>query len=109
MPIATTATPTASEQILAVARAVVAGQQSPVCGVKNAVLLPVLMALIDAATDQGNAIADNSWDDCRPIPAEIARDLTQSCHRLGDIITAAAAAPDAAGWSLPSMSGQEWV
>jgi hypothetical protein len=104
-----TLTTPAPEQILAVARAMVAGQQAPGCSLRNAPLLPVLEALIGAATAQANAIADNVWDDRLPIPAAIARDLAQACHRLGDTIAAAAAAPDASGWSLPSMTGQELV
>jgi len=99
----------APEQILAVARAMVAGQQAPGCSLRNAPLLPVLEALVSAATAQADAIADNAWDDLLPIPAAIARDLAQACHRLGDTIAAAAAAPDASGWSLPSMTGKELV
>jgi hypothetical protein len=105
----TLTTPTTPEQILSVARAMVAGREALGCSAKNAPLLPVLEALISAATVQADAVADNAWDDCRPIPAEIARDLAQACHRLGDTITAAAAAPDASGWSLPSMTGKELV
>ncbi len=104
-----TLTTPAPEQILAVARDLVAGQQAPGCSAKNAPMLPVLETLISAATIQADAIADNAWDDCLPIPAAIARDLAQACHRLGDTIAAAAAAPDASGWSLPSMTGQELV
>jgi hypothetical protein len=104
-----TLTTPAPEQILAVARAMVAGQQALGCSPKNAPMLPVLEALIGAATVQADAIADNAWDDCRPIPAEIAKHLAQACHRLGDTITAAASAPDASGWSLPSMTGKELV
>ena len=109
MPNAITTPVPAPEQILAIARAMVAGQQAPGCSVKNRPLLPVLEILISAATVQADAVADNALDDCRPIPADIARDLAQACHRLGDIITAAAAAPDSVGWSLPSMTGQEWI
>jgi hypothetical protein len=103
------ATAPVAEQILEFTRNLVAGRPAFAGGPKNGPLLPVLRALVEAGTIQAAAIADNAWDDCRPIPAGIAKDLAEACHRLGDAITAAAAAPNAAGWSLPSMSGKEWV
>jgi uncharacterized protein (DUF2336 family) len=108
MPNTLTATP-AAERVLTAARGITAGLTTP-SSTKNAPLLPVLRALVGAATIQADAIADNAWDDCLPIPEGVARELAEACHRLGDTITAAAAAaPDCTGWSLPSMTGREFV
>ena len=79
------------------------------CGPKNKPLLPLLAALIDAARSTAQAIADNAWDDCRPIDAITAQELASACYRLGAEIINASQAPDAANWSLPSMSGKELV
>jgi hypothetical protein len=79
------------------------------CGVKNPPLLTVLDGLISAAAVTANAIADNCWDDCLPLKAADAKGLAEALHRIGDTITAAASAPDAAGWSLPSCTGKELV
>lgn len=84
-------------------------QQARNCGPKNRPLLPLLDALIDAATATARGIADNAWDDCRPIDAVTAQELASACYRLGADIINASQAPDAASWSLPSMSGKELV
>jgi hypothetical protein len=79
------------------------------CGAKNPPLLTLLDMLISAAEPVANAIADNAWDDQLPIPADGAKTLAQQLHRMADTITAAASAPDATGWSLPSCTGKELV
>lgn len=79
------------------------------CGVKNAPLLTLLDALIDASAATAAVIADNSWDDCLPLPVDVAVGLADSACRIANTLTAAAAAPDARGWSLPSCSGKELV
>jgi len=79
------------------------------CGVKNPPLLTLLDMLIGAAEPVANAIADNAWDDCLPVPADGAKGLALALHRIADTITAAASAPDATGWSLPSCTGKELV
>ena len=79
------------------------------CGVKNPPLLTLLDMLISAAEPVANAIADNTWDDQLPIPTDGAKTLAQQLHRIADTITAAASAPDATGWSLPSCTGKELV
>jgi hypothetical protein len=121
-----TATPSApiaaegalSDAVLQAARAVV--EQHPYTvyscgdpwagsGVKNPPLLTLLDQLIGAMEPVAAAIADNAWDDHLPIPAAGAKGLAEALHRLADTITAAAAAPDATGWSLPSCTGKELV
>lgn len=79
------------------------------CGVKNPPLLTLLDGLIGAAEPVAAAIADNCCDDSLSIPVASAKDMAERLHRLADTITAAAATPDAAGWSLPSMTGKELV
>ena len=76
-------------------------------GTKNQPLLTLLDQLIGACEPVAAAIADNAWDDTCPVPADSAKGLADALHRIADTITAAAAAPDAAGWSLPSMTGKE--
>jgi hypothetical protein len=106
-----------SDAVLQAARAAVAafpgnpyqGNPWAGCGAKNPPLLTLLDALIDAATATAAAIADNAWDDCQPIPADRAKAMADALHRCADTIAAAAAAPDARGWSLPSCSGKELV
>lgn len=79
------------------------------CGAKNPPLLTLLDQLIGAMEPVANAIADNAWDDCLPIPAASAKGLAQELHRIADTISAAASAPDASNWSLPSCTGKELV
>mgnify|MGYP006266351607 CR=1 FL=1 len=80
------------------------------CGVKNPPLLTLLDQLIGAAEPVANAIADNCWDDCLPVPSEGAKRLADALHRIANTITVATAAPDSTGWdSAPSMSGKELV
>lgn len=79
------------------------------CGVKNPPLLTLLDHLIGACEPVANAIADNAWDDGLPVPADGAKHLAESLHRIADTITRAADAHDTSNWSLPSMTGKELV
>jgi len=104
-----------SDEILQAARTIVE-QRTHACGdpwagagVKNPPLLALIDQLIGACEPVAQAIADNAWDDCLPVPATGAKRLAESLHRIADVITAAAAAPDAAGWSLPSFTGKDLV
>jgi len=107
-----------ADEVLQAARAVLEQHSFPVytgidpwanCGAKNPPLLTLLDQLIGACEPLAAAIADNAWDDCLPIPADGAKRLAENLHRLADVITNAAAAPDATSWGLPSMSGKELV
>ena len=112
-----TAETAVSDQILQQARAVLADHPQAIyrdnpwagAGVKNRPLLALLDHLIGACEPVANAVADNAWDDTCPIPADGAKRLAQALHRMADTITAAAAAPDASTWSLPSCTGKELV
>ena len=107
-----------SDEVLQAARAIVERHPFPVytgtspwagCGIKNPPLLTLLDQLIGAMEPVAAAIADNACDDCLPIPADGAKRLAEDLHKLADTITAAASAPDATDWSLPSMTGKELV
>lgn len=105
-----------ADAVLQAAREVVANtpdhyarQVWATAGAKNLPLLVLLDQLVGACEPVAGAIADNAWDDTQPIPADGAKRLAEELHRMADTITAAAAAPDAAGWSLPSMTGKELV
>ena len=107
-----------ADDVLQAARAVVEQHRFTVypcgdpwagCGSKNPPLLTLLDQLVGAMEPVAAAIADNAWDDCLPIPAAGAKGLADALHRIADTITAAAAAPDATGWSLPSCTGKELV
>jgi hypothetical protein len=79
------------------------------CGVKNPPLLTLLDHMIGACEPVASAISDNAWDDSLPVPADGAKQLAEALHRIADVITTAAAAPDSTSWSLPSMTGKELV
>lgn len=76
---------------------------------KQRPLLPLLIALLDAAEATAKAIADNAWDDSAPVERAMAEGLASQAYRLGADITNATQCPNAAGWSLPSMTGKELV
>jgi hypothetical protein len=59
-------------------------------GPKNEPLLPLLEALIDAATAVAKAVADNAFDDCLPLRTDAAKGLAEACYQLGDVIVNAA-------------------
>ena len=47
----------------------------PDSGPLNQPLLPLLVALLDAAQVTAAAVADNAWDSGQPIPAELRQEL----------------------------------
>jgi hypothetical protein len=79
----------------------------PDCGRLNQPLLPLLVALLDATKTVAAAVADNAWDDCRPIDRELSAELAKQAHAVASDIENAVQCPDSAGWSLPSMTGRE--
>lgn len=79
------------------------------CHIKNLPLLILLDQLIGACAPVAAAIADNAWDNCQPISSASSEYLISSLRRIIDDITAAASAPNAVNWSLPSCTGKELV
>lgn len=77
--------------------------------IKQQPLIPLLMALLDAARATASAIADNAWDDSLPLSQSLADELAQQCRAIADDLINATQCPDASSWSLPSMTGKELV
>lgn len=115
MPTATLQCPAAlSDLILQAARGAIPAHVDhlitlPAAGVRNDPLLPLLVGLLDAAQVTAKAVGDNAWDDCRPLPAELAVDLARQCRAIAADLENANQCPDASAFSLPSMSGKELV
>lgn len=54
----------------------------PDCGPLNQPLLPLLVALLDAAKVTADAVADNAWDSGQPIPAELRQELESAAVQI---------------------------
>jgi hypothetical protein len=78
-------------------------------GIKNNPQLILLVALLDASKAVAAAVADNAWDDCQPIPADVFRILDRLTRHILNDVEAAAQCPDQQEWSLPSCSSKELV
>jgi hypothetical protein len=65
----------------------------PDCGPLNRPLMPLLVALLDAAKVTASAINDNAWDSGQPIPAELTLELVGIAASLQQEIASAAHAP----------------
>lgn len=87
-----------SDLVLRAARAVIPTHvdslmQLPDCGPLNQPLLPLLVALLDAAEVTASAIDDNAWDGRQPIPTSLALELARVNARTRLAIINAAHAP----------------
>jgi hypothetical protein len=103
-----------SDRILQAARAAIPADAQrlaklPATSVRNQPLLPLLAGLIDAAQATAKAVGDNAWDDCHPLNRELAAELAKQCRAIAADLENATECPDASAFSLPSMSGKEWV
>jgi hypothetical protein len=103
-----------SDRILQAARAAIPADAQrfaklPATSVRNQPLLPLLVGLIDAAQTTAKAVGDNAWDDCHPLNRELATELARQCRAIAADLENATECPDASAFSLPSMSGKEWV
>lgn len=101
----------ASDAVLQAARAALSstpGQWTD-AGVRNRPMMPLLVALLEATAKVAAAVADNAFEDCVPMPRDLANDLNRDAQRIAGDILNAAGAPSCQGWSLPSMSGKELV
>lgn len=76
---------------------------------KQAPLVPLLMALLDAAEAVAKAIDDNAWDDGQPLPQALAEDLAGQACRIAAAAQNSSQRAAAGAWSLPSMTGKELV
>jgi len=78
-------------------------------GIKNNPQLILLVALLDASKAVAAAVADNAWDDCRPVPDDVTDLLVQMTRHILSDVEAASQCPDQQDWSLPSCSSKELV
>lgn len=62
-------------------------------GPKNALLFCLLGALLDAAEAVANAMADNAFDDSRPVDRRLAEELANQSYRVGVTALTAGDAP----------------
>jgi hypothetical protein len=60
----------------------------------NAPLVPLLEALLDAADAVAAAIADNAWDESRPMDADWTREIRGQAQKLATVIHSASTCPD---------------
>ena len=87
-----------SDLVLRAARAVIPAHVDslmplPDCGPLNRPLLPLLVALLDAAKVTADAINDNAWDSGQPLPAELTQELVSVAKQTRAAIINAAGAP----------------
>ena len=87
-----------SDLVLRAARAVIPAHvdllmPTPDCGPLNQPLLPLLVALLDAAKVTADAINDNAWDSGQPIPAELRQELESLALQTRLAVVSAAHAP----------------
>lgn len=101
----------AADAVLQAARAALGNNPGQWCdaGIRNRPMLPLLVALLEAAVVTASAVADNAFEDCTPLPQQLAQDLARDARRIADDLLNAADAPDRANWSLPSMTGKELI
>lgn len=72
-------------------------------------LVPTLTDLLDNAQATAQAIDDNAWDEGVPLNAEQADELLRRCDAIKAAIDNARCAHNVNNWSLPSMTGKEFV
>lgn len=101
----------ASDAVLQAARVALDNRSGQWCdvGVRNHPVMPLLVALLEATAVTASAVADNAFEDCVPLPRQLAHDLARDARRIADDLLNAADAPDRANWSLPSMTGKELI
>ena len=66
----------------------------PDSGRRNNPLLPLLVGLLDAAQQVAEAVADNAWDESRPLNRELMSDLARQSRVIATAIETASACPD---------------
>lgn len=64
-------------------------------GPRNEPLLPLLVALLDATKTVAAAVADNAWDDCRPVDRDLVRELISLNQSVAADLNNASSAPAA--------------
>jgi hypothetical protein len=87
-----------SDLILQAARevmpAIIAAEHRPNCSVRNQPLLPLLEGLLDATLATADAVADNAWDESRPMDRALMTDLARQARLIALVMESAANCPD---------------
>ena len=89
-----------SDLILQAARQAIPGDVNrlitlPDSGCRNNPILPLLVGLLDAAQQVAQAVADNAWDESRPLNRELMSDLARQSRVIATAIETASTCPDA--------------
>ena len=87
-----------SDLILQAARrvmpAIIAAEPVPVCSVRNQPLLPLLEGLLDATLATADAVADNAWDESRPMDRALMTNLARQARLIALVMESAANCTD---------------
>ena len=88
-----------SDLILQAARQAIPGHVDrlitlPDSGRRNNPILPLLVGLLDAVEQVAQAVADNAWDESRPLNRELMSDLARQSRAIASAIETASACPD---------------
>jgi hypothetical protein len=87
-----------SDLILQAARevmpAIIAAEHRPNCSVRNQPLLPLLEGLLDATLATADAVADNAWDESRPMDRALMTNLARQARLIALVMESAANCPD---------------
>jgi len=87
-----------SDLILQAARevmpAIIAAEHRPNCSVRNQPLLPLLEGLLDATLATAKAVADNAWDESRPMDRALMTDLVRQARLIASVMESATNCPD---------------
>ena len=89
-----------SDLILQAARQAIPGHVDrlitlPDSGRRNNPILPLLVGLLDAVEQVAQAVADNAWDESRPLNRELMSDLARQSRGIATAIETASTCPDA--------------
>jgi hypothetical protein len=74
--------------------AIIAAEPVPVCSVRNQPLLPLLEGLLDATLATAKAVADNAWDESRPMDRALMTNLARQARLIALVMESAANCPD---------------
>ena len=74
--------------------AIIAAEHRPNCSVRNQPLLPLLEGLLDATLATADAVADNAWDESRPMDRALMTNLARQARLIALVMESAANCPD---------------
>jgi hypothetical protein len=89
-----------SDLILQAARQAIPNDASwlitlPDSGRRNNPILPLLVGLLDATQQVAQAVADNAWDESRPLDRKLMANLARQSRAIATAIESASDCPDA--------------